>query len=135
VTGIRPNLIRAETVRLIDMVLESMADGRLDRVSLRKLPPWRAVVLARVAHRAHLMPRDELDALTEEVIRVGVDGRLEQYPSEPVEPEPELGWSWLPALPARRAPRLPLDAPEWTQRGMIQESVPRRQTGSRHPSR
>jgi hypothetical protein len=117
--GARPDLIRAGTVRLIDLVLESMADGRLDRKTLRLLPPWRAVVLARIAHRAHLMPRDELDSLTEEVIRVGVDGVLDQ-------PATRLDLEVVYLDP---------DGIEWTQGGMVKESVDRRRTGSRHLSR
>lgn len=93
-----------------------MADGRLDRATLRKLPPWRAVVLARIAHRAHLMPRAELDQLTAEVERIGVDGILDQ---EPVPDSPVV---------------VDVGGGKWTQSGMVLEPVSRRQTGSRHPS-
>lgn len=116
--GVRPDLIRSSTVRLIDLVLESIADGRLDRVSMRKLPPWRAVVLARIAHRAHLMPRDELDGLVAEVIAVGVDGVLDSPTSDDL----AIGDEYAGEI-------------GWTQTGMIREAVPRRHPGSRHPSR
>lgn len=74
--GVRPDLVRAATVRLLDVVLESMADGRLDLSSLRRLPPWRAVVLARIAHRAGLMSRPELGRLVAEATDAGPDGVL-----------------------------------------------------------
>jgi hypothetical protein len=119
--GVQPDLVRASTVRLIDLVLESMADGRLDRVSLRKLPPWRAVVLARVAHRARLMSMDELTKLTSKVIEVGVDGVLDSPTEADLKVDTEEGPD--------------VGEIEWTQAGMIREAVPRRQTGSRHPSR
>jgi hypothetical protein len=79
--GIRPDLVRAATVRLVDVVLESMADGRLDRSSLRRLPPWRAAVLARIAYRAGLMSRRELGRLIAEVIEAGPDGSLAPPPT------------------------------------------------------
>lgn len=133
--GIRPNLIRAETVRLIDVVLESLADGRLDRGALRKLPPWRAVVLARIARRVGAMSQRDLDALTAEVVRVGVDGVLAPLPEPAVLPDPEYGPPRLRLAPAKPRPGpAPPDAPEWTQGGMVKQAVGRRHKGSRHPA-
>jgi hypothetical protein len=82
VTGTRPEglSLSINTVRELDLVLGSMADGRLHRAALRKLPPWRAVVLARVARRAGLMLQHELDTLIAEAIEVGPDGKLRPYP-------------------------------------------------------
>lgn len=51
-----------------DSLLLAMISPRpsLDRTTLRRLPPWRAVVIARIAHRCGLMGRRELDELVRE---------------------------------------------------------------------
>lgn len=48
-------------------VLASIANGHLDHAALRSLPPWRAVLLARVACKAGAMTRADRDALVREV--------------------------------------------------------------------
>lgn len=103
--GLRPDLVRAETVRRLDLVLEGLADGRLDLATMRRLPPWRAAVLARIARRAGLMPQQDLDELTEEIVKVGSDGVLDPPPA--AAPEPDV---------------LCVDGTEWTKAGMIQKS-------------
>ncbi len=49
-----------------DDCLIDITDGKPPRSrSLRALPPWRAVMIARVALKARLMTQDEVDALVE----------------------------------------------------------------------
>jgi hypothetical protein len=103
--GLRPDLVRAETVRLLDSVLEGIADGRLDLATIRRLPPWRAAVLARIARRAGLMAQQDLDELTEEIVKAGSDGVLDPPPAPAPEPEPQY-----------------VDGTEWTKAGMIQKA-------------
>lgn len=102
--GLRPDLARAETVRLLDVVLEEMADGRLDLASMRRLPPWRAAVVARIARRAGLMPQQDLDKLTEEIVKAGPDGVLDP-----------------PPVDAEAVDVLYVDGTEWTKAGMIRK--------------
>lgn len=44
--------------------------------ALRALPPWRAVMIARVAEKAGLMTIEEVDELVKEAAAVGGAGRL-----------------------------------------------------------
>lgn len=58
--------------RLVEThVLVSIANGRLDLVALRSLPRWRAALLARIAYKARLMTRADLDELVREVAVLG----------------------------------------------------------------
>ena len=60
-----------------DDCLIALESGRRpsDRI-LRKLPPWRAVMIARIALRMELMTQEEVDELVEEARTVGGDGKL-----------------------------------------------------------
>lgn len=115
------------TVRQIDQVLAEMADGRMDWRTLKKLPPWRAVVIARIARRAGIIAQAELHDLTEEAISVGPEGELKPYrrkrrSKQAIELEQRLAEEPPPVATAATPP-LPRDTPEWTQSGMIQKSV------------
>ncbi len=60
-----------------DDCLIAITDGKpLPQRSLRALPPLRAVMIARVAVKAGVMPQSELDDLIKEARLVGGDGRL-----------------------------------------------------------
>lgn len=122
------------TVRQIDLVLGELADGRMDWRTLKKLPPWRAVVIARIARLAGIIAAAELADLTAEAIKVGPDGVLRAYrkprakQAEPVleqgpaeEPKPEVPRPEPKPVPIPRVPKS--DQPEWTKSGMIQKSV------------
>lgn len=65
-----------------DKVLNSISINEIDRVALRELPPWRAVLLARIAYQAKVLPRMELDRLADEARRVGGDGTLRTWEKE-----------------------------------------------------
>jgi hypothetical protein len=64
-----------------DDLLLSITEGRaLDTRKLRVLPPWRAVMLGRVAQRAGLgLERGTLEQLQAEAHRVGRGGRLGEW--------------------------------------------------------
>lgn len=62
-----------------DDCLIAITDGRpVPLAALRALPPWRAVLIARVAARAGVMDQAAVDALVAEARSVSVfgDGRL-----------------------------------------------------------
>lgn len=62
-----------------DDCLIAITDGkRPPDECLRKLPPWRAVLIARVALRAGVMSQEEVDALVAEARYIGGDGTLEE---------------------------------------------------------
>lgn len=48
-----------------DDCLLAIADGRRIDVIIRRLPPWRAVLIARVALKAGVMNQEEVDLLME----------------------------------------------------------------------
>jgi len=68
-----------DLVRLQDAVLISINDGWLDQRALRQMPPWRAALFARVAYKAGVMTRRDLDALVREVVLTGGQGRLKPW--------------------------------------------------------
>jgi hypothetical protein len=49
------------------IVLRSIIEGRLDHAALRRLPAMHAALVARVAWKAGVMARADLDQLTHEV--------------------------------------------------------------------
>jgi hypothetical protein len=59
-----------------DRVLIAISTGKMDFESLRSLPPWRAVLLARVACKAGVMTRADRDALIKEARDIGGNGKL-----------------------------------------------------------
>lgn len=59
-----------------DDVLIGLSEGRLDQVAMRKLPPWRAMLLARVAVKANLMPPLQLEVMRRSANHVGGTGVL-----------------------------------------------------------
>lgn len=68
-----PDRIIAHT----DDVLVAITDGRpVTRDMLWRLPPWRAVLLARVAAKAGVMQPNEVIQLVEEARAVGGAGQL-----------------------------------------------------------
>lgn len=61
----------------MDELLLAIGEGKgLDPTRLRRLPPWRAVMLARVAVRAGAMPDQDLATLITDAVRVGGGGTL-----------------------------------------------------------
>lgn len=54
-----------------DDVLVSILHGRVDELRLRTLPKWRAVTLARLAHKAGAMPREHRDQIVREAAVYG----------------------------------------------------------------
>ena len=50
--------------------------GQEERAAMRTLPPWRAVMMARLAVSCGVMDRAELDALIDEAREVGGAGTL-----------------------------------------------------------
>lgn len=62
-----------------DEVLLSITEGHLNHAALRLLPPWRAVILARVALKAGVMYRADCDDLVREAALVGGDGELRPW--------------------------------------------------------
>ena len=73
---------RDEIFALQDNVLISITDGKMDHKSLRMLPPWRAVLLARVAHMAGAMSRELRDRVVKEARDVGGTGQLRSWEAE-----------------------------------------------------
>lgn len=60
-----------------DDCLIDISDGKRPRESsLRQLPPWRAVMIARVAHKAGVMTEDEVNIYVIEARKVGGNGNL-----------------------------------------------------------
>ena len=59
-----------------DRVLIAASDGDLDYRSLTSLPPWRAVLFARVLHKSGLLTDRQLVTLVIEAAHVGGLGRL-----------------------------------------------------------
>lgn len=49
---------------------------RIDMAQVRRLPPWRAVMIARIAYKCGCLERRELDAMVREAQLVGGDGEL-----------------------------------------------------------
>lgn len=73
--------LRALLARMDDCLI-AIEDGRpVPQASLRALPPWRAVLVARVAAKAGAIADDELARLVAEARRVGGAGRLEPGPA------------------------------------------------------
>jgi hypothetical protein len=74
-----------DIILLMDVVLIAITDHKkipMDR--LRELPPWRAVLMARVAEIAGAMTRAEVDDLVREAREVGGAGHLAAHaPSTP----------------------------------------------------
>lgn len=76
----------AEHTRILaeqDIVLIDLSGGgRLTdrgRRALYSLPPWRAAMLARVAHRAAALSRGERDGIVREASAVGGNGTLKPW--------------------------------------------------------
>lgn len=64
-------------IAAMDDCLIAITDGKpIPTARLRSLPPWRAVLIARVAHKAGAMGTVEVQALVDEARRVGGDGTL-----------------------------------------------------------
>lgn len=64
-----------------DECLLQIADGnKPDANDIRHLPPWRAVMIARVCEKANLMTADEVKAIVDEAARVGGKGYLVNAP-------------------------------------------------------
>ena len=60
-----------------DLLIQmSSVRPRFDEQRCRELPPWRAVMFARVAHKAGLLSRAALDAMVREAQLVGGAGKL-----------------------------------------------------------
>jgi hypothetical protein len=70
-----------EIVAAQDHILRGLIGPRpwLDQRTLRRLPPWRAVLMARIAHKAGLMDRRAMDALIREAELVGGEGTLKPF--------------------------------------------------------
>lgn len=58
------------------LVSLSSIKPRIDMAVVRQLPPWRAVMIARIAYKCRVLPRRELDELTREAQLVGGMGTL-----------------------------------------------------------
>jgi hypothetical protein len=68
---------RDDLIAAMDDCLIAITDGKeIPEPRLRSLPPWRAVLIARVAVKAHAYRQEALDALTVEATRVGGNGSL-----------------------------------------------------------
>jgi hypothetical protein len=79
--GLTPEVVQA----LQDRVLASMdGRGQFDHAALRELPPWRAVVLVRLAHRAGDVDREGRDAVIREAAMAASrgEGRLRPWSDE-----------------------------------------------------
>lgn len=59
-----------------DCLISITDDKPLPQRSLRSLPPWRAVLIARVALKAGTISQGEVDSLVEEAKKVGGNGSL-----------------------------------------------------------
>lgn len=60
-----------------DDCLLAMGDGhQLNEAILRRLPPWRAVMIARAARRANCYTAARLEKLEADARRIGGDGTL-----------------------------------------------------------
>jgi hypothetical protein len=60
-----------------DDCLINISEGRPpDQKALRSLPPWRAVLIARVAQEAMVITREEVEELVDEASKVGGAGKL-----------------------------------------------------------
>jgi hypothetical protein len=60
-----------------DDCLIDIADGKkINETKLRKLPPWRAVLIAKVAVQAKAMTQEAYDKLVDQAAEVGGEGRL-----------------------------------------------------------
>ena len=85
---------------LMDDVLIDITDGYDPIPRLRHLPPWRAVMLARVAEKCGLIERPVLDALIAEASAVGGAGALAALAPNT---EEGAGIHCQPARPRRRS--------------------------------
>lgn len=71
------DLSRSELFAYQDDCLIAISEGKQPRIeTLVKLPPWRAVLIARVANRAGVLSEKWVDALVEEARNVGGSGTL-----------------------------------------------------------
>lgn len=60
-----------------DDCLVDIADGKqINETKLRKLPPWRAVLIGQVAVRAGAMTQEAYDNLKAQATEVGGEGKL-----------------------------------------------------------
>lgn len=75
-----------------DDVLISITGGRVNNEVLRQLPPWRAVLFARVAYSAGAMTREELDRLVKEARDKGGKGTLRTWEQEQALVKRSRGW-------------------------------------------
>jgi DNA-binding transcriptional MerR regulator len=73
-----------EIEELQDLCLIAITDGKqLPARAIAELPPWRAVMLARVAHKASIpIEGGTLEQLVDEARRVGGEGKLTWPPAE-----------------------------------------------------
>lgn len=58
------------------LVTMSSAEPYLDMTQVRRLPPWRAVMIARIGHKAGMIDRRTLDELVREATLVTGQGVL-----------------------------------------------------------
>jgi hypothetical protein len=73
-----------DIIAAMDDVLIAFQDGReIPMLKLRSLPPWRAVLLARVMHKAGALSQGAVDSLVRDAIHVGGNGELpnDHWPS------------------------------------------------------
>jgi hypothetical protein len=71
---------RGEIIAAMDDVILAITDGQpvpMDR--MRSLPPWRAVMMARLALAAGALDGDTVAVLVAEAVVVGGAGRLEPF--------------------------------------------------------
>lgn len=74
--SLRRHKADGDLMAAMDDVLIGLTDGRLDQAAMRKLPPWRAVLLARVAVKCWLMPALQCEVMVRSAAHVGGNGVL-----------------------------------------------------------
>lgn len=63
-----------------DCLIRMETGQKPDPYKMRQLPPWRAVLIARIGEHADIYTAEEVEAIVEEARRVGGQGRLVRAP-------------------------------------------------------